>query len=133
MKPLHNPKPLPFAMTWERDLLEYEGPLLTQFRITYLGETEPSPNESLLAIWCDKDDVRNRWLLLKVSLLSMDDYLSRKKSLLALVRESGFHGLWDLADGGDENSLFEEIENGRVPDKYRPKSNSFYPGSHSIV
>jgi len=58
--------PVPFAaLVRRRDLLAFDGPLLTQFE---------GPQGPWLALWCDTDDVCHRWLFFRCSLEAIENY-----------------------------------------------------------
>ena len=59
------------------DLISFEGPLLSHY--------VSSKGDDYLYYWVDRDDNDNRWMVLRVSLASLQKYMAGDVSLLELV------------------------------------------------
>lgn len=101
------------------DLIYYDGPLLSHF--------VNADGDNYLFLWVDTDDVVNRWIVLRVSLLSIQKYTKKKITLLELLHLSL-----------DRTILFIELDNDLVcvkaictscsyiPEEYLPAPDSYY-------
>src|SRR5689334_21676043 len=83
---------LPVELEIVRDLEEFDGPLLSEFR---------SPEgDTFLYYWCDCDEQANRWLVVRTPKQDLFRYLVGRISLRRLIREcrDGFLYAVDLDD-----------------------------------
>src|SRR5690348_10319881 len=79
-------------LEWVRDLVYFDGPLLSEFR--------SSNGDTYLFHWCDVDDGANRWMVFRVSRPDLVKYLFRRYPLRRLIDESqdGFVYIVDIGD-----------------------------------
>lgn len=102
-----------------KDLIYFEGPLLSHFESVY--------KENFLFYWVDTNDTFNRWIIFRTSNELIDDYLEKRKSLYNLISDENNGNLYkvDIDSNLDYNNLsiiaFEDI-----PNSYLPEKNSFY-------
>ncbi|HCH6294110.1 TPA: hypothetical protein NK329_000701 [Vibrio parahaemolyticus] len=74
------------GLRWKRDLLYFEGPLLSE----YIGERK----ETYLKYWCDCDNTYNRWMFIKI----------KEEDRLRLV--SGMKSINEVINGQQDNYVF---------------------------
>ena len=101
------------------DLIYYEGPLLSHYQSLF--------GEDYLFYWVDTDDTYNRWLIINVSIIKLQDYLNRKISLYQLITEldAGLVYKVDI----DKDIRFHNLELlyiHELPESYLPNKNSLY-------
>lgn len=101
------------------DLIYYDGPLLSHF--------VNANGDNYLFLWVDTDDVVNRWMVLRVSFLSIQKYTKKKITLLDLLHSSL-----------DRTTIYIELNNdiecvnaicascSVIPEEYLPAPDSFY-------
>lgn len=109
---------LPVDLEFVRDLEEFDGPLLSEFR--------SADGETFLYYWCDCSDQANRWLVVRAPREDLLRYLVGLTPLRTLIREcrDGFLYVVDL-DGAAValSAWFVYAEN--VPERYLPGPGSF--------
>lgn len=108
------------GLTWKEDLLEYEGPLISLFQV------DGASFEEMLAVWCDRTETHNRWLLFSVTSQVLAAYRERRDTLYNAILAAEFVGLWEVAEDPEQES-FQQIERGQVPQKYMPSLESLLP------
>lgn len=101
------------------DLIFFEGPLLSH----YMSER----GDNYLFYWVDSDDHFNRWLIVRTSLETIQDYIEKKISLYEVVSKpnDGFLYMVDI----DENVEYHDlklVQPNSLPDDYLPETDSFY-------
>ncbi len=101
------------------DLVYYDGPLLSHY--------QSLSGEDYLFYWVDTDNNYNRWLIVNVSIIKLQDYLNRKISLNQLITELDA-GLVYKVDIDKEIKYhnFELLYIYELPESYLPNKNSFY-------
>lgn len=108
---------LPVELTFVRDLEEFDGPLLSEFRSTN-GDT-------FLYYWCDCNEKANRWLVVRAPRQDLFRYLVGRTTLRSLIRECRDRFLYvvDLDETATVLSAwFVYAEN--IPEKYLPRHDS---------
>lgn len=108
---------LPVDLEFVRDIEEFEGPLLSEFR--------SSDGETFLYHWCDCDERANRWLVFRVSRQDLFRYLAGRVSLRSLIQErrDGFLYVVDL--DGDATLLSAWlVDADKLPENYLPGPDS---------
>jgi len=98
------------------DLIYYDGPLLSHY--------QSLSGEDYLFYWVDTDDTYNRWLIVNISIVKLQDYLNRKISLLNLITEldNGLVYKVDI-DKNIQYHNFELLYIYELPETYLPTKN----------
>ncbi len=110
---------LPLELEHVRDLEEFDGPLLSEFR---------APNgETFLYSWCDRDDHANRWIIARTPLQILCRYLVGGISLRQVIVEcrDGFVYIVEL-DSEAEVTKAWLITTNDLPASYVPGERSFH-------
>ena len=101
------------GLTHVRDLINFDGPLLSLFR---------HPNgESYLYYWCDCDETSNRWMVLRVSettLLQLTKRLIPLSDAIPSGSRDDYLYFLDVANDGSTKSYLAMPTN--IPDSYKP-------------
>jgi hypothetical protein len=102
-----------------RDLIYFDGPLLTHFESVY--------KENFLFYWVDTDSNFNRWLIFRTSISHLDEYLKKEKSLFELISDENNGNLYkvDIDDNLKQHNL-SIVEFSNLPESYLPEKNSYY-------
>lgn len=107
------------SLTLIADLIYFDGPLLSHY---------VSPQgDNYLFYWVDSDEKCNRWLVIKVSLSYIQDYINKKVTLLDIIRNRSDKSVFVIDIDNElkvEKLLFTGI--GDLPADYFPKDNSYY-------
>ena len=108
---------LPVELEFVRDIEEFDGPLLSEFR--------SSEGETFLYYWCNCNDRANRWLVVRAPRQDLFRYLVGRTSLRDLIREcpDGFLYVVDL-DGDAALLAAWFLYADKLPDNYLPGPNS---------
>ncbi|MEL0644589.1 DUF6575 domain-containing protein [Olleya sp. Ti.3.14] len=102
-----------------RDLIYFDGPLLSHFETIY--------NENFLFYWVDTNQDFNRWLIFRTSEVLLDKYIEKKKSLLELMTDENIGNFYKIDIDNDLNhNNLSIIEFKDIPESYLPEKNSFY-------
>ncbi len=80
-----------------KDIIYYDGPLLSHF--TY-NKTD------YLFKWCDIDDECNRWLIIPVNIIDLNEYLNFNSSLTRILNLNKHIYIADI----DNNIEFKNIK-----------------------
>lgn len=117
---------LPLALEHVRDLEEYDGPLLSEFR--------SDKGETYLYKWCDSDEHSNRWIILRAPPAQLFPYLLRKATLRQLVLDCLDRAVY-LVDLDNEANVSTVWFGGvdRLPPDYVPSPESHFSGELSSV
>lgn len=114
---------LPVELEFVRDLEEFDGPLLSEFR--------SSDGDTFLYYWCDCDERANRWLVVRTPRQDLFRYLVGRVSLRSLIRDcrDGFLYMVDLdGDATVISAWFVYAE--KTPENYLPGLDSIrQPGA----
>lgn len=101
------------------DLIYFEGPLLSHY--------VSSKGDDYLFYWVDKDDSDNRWLVLRVSLASLQKYMAKDLSLRELIDNPNDGYLYSVDVDNNINyhnvKLVQPID---LPEEYLPAADSYY-------
>jgi hypothetical protein len=117
-------KKLDFELQKKGDLYSFEGPFLSHFRdergIDYLMN------------WVDVNEVANRWILIKVTKEKLNNYFSRKLSLLQLIilSESGAVHFLDIDSNADYLNIWI-VSITDIPEEYLPKEDSVFDANYA--
>jgi len=102
----------------ERDLLAYDGPLVSLFR-TPAGEP-------ILYVWVDVDESANRWLVLRVSERNLIRYTEGRRSLRDLVMNPAERSLCVVDRDRSFSISAQSIARPQnLPQEYVPAEDSF--------
>ena len=103
------------------DLISYQGPVLSHFR--------NAENEDFLYYWIDENEVSYRWLVFKIDIFLLKEYLSGGVTLRELISNEKIQ-YYLIADyTNSKNNEFENVfvlERGRLNDEYLPDTESYY-------
>ncbi len=101
------------------NLIEQDGPLLSLYY--------NNKGDYYLFYWLDCDDVTNRWMVMRVALNILYQYLNKDRTLLQVIEESSDNFVWiiDLDnDGKQANTLAVTLSN--LPLDYLPDKDSYF-------
>ena len=101
------------------DLIYFEGPLLSHY--------VSSKGDDYLFYWVDRDDNDNRWLVLRVSLASLQKYLAGEMSLRQLIDSpnDGYLYQVDVDDAVCYHNV-KLVQPSDLPEDYLPAADSYY-------
>lgn len=122
-KPTHA---LPRRLLFTRDLEEFEGPILSEYRTEEGGG-------AYLEKWCARDDATQRFLLVRSDLRSIAQYMARRLTMLQLLSESsdGVGWLIDRSFGAHNrlNETFYVVTLDELPSSYMPEADALHDES----
>lgn len=101
------------------DLIEFDGPLLTHY--------STDNGDHYLMYWVDADEQCNRWLMARINLVTLQQYLKRECSLLYLLQSAEDTLLWVL--DVEENAQCRQVwvtTLEALPADYLPASDALY-------
>jgi len=101
------------------DLIYFEGPLLSHY--------VSSRGDDYLFYWVDRDDSDNRWLVLRVSLASLQKYMAGEVSLLQLISSPNDGYLYQV--DVDDTVCYHNVklvQPADLPEDYLPADDSYY-------
>lgn len=106
-------------LTKVSDLIYFDGPLLSH----YVHKS----GENYLSYWVDCDDKFQRWLVFKVGITSLQQYVDKRLSLFNVISQldDGFVYLIDIDECGNATQptiIFLD----QLPDDYFPYEDSYY-------
>ena len=101
------------------DLIYFEGPLLSH----YLSDK----GDDYLFYWVDRDSNDNRWLVLRVSLASLQRYMAGELSLRELIENpnDGFLYQVDIDNATRYHNVLL-VQPTDLPEDYLPATDSYY-------
>lgn len=101
------------------DLIFFEGPLLSH----YMNER----GDNYLFYWVDSDNHFNRWLIIRTSLETIQDYIEKKIPLYEIIARpnDGFLYMVDIDDNIEYHDL-KLVQPSSLPEDYLPEMDSFY-------
>lgn len=101
------------------DLIVCDGPLLSHY--------STASGDHYLFYWVDRDDVCNRWMIVRTTLRAIRKYVLREIPLYQVLAhpEDGFVWLTDLNDSL-EAVRTEALPVKALPDNYLPDRNAMY-------
>lgn len=105
------------------DLIYFEGPFLSH----YVSKS----GDNYLSYWVDCDENNQRWLVFRVGINSLQDYVNKKKPLYELIKgvDDGFVYAVDISEDGSQ-SVPLMIFLADIPDEYLPTSDSYFDFSY---
>jgi len=101
------------------DLIYFEGPLLSHY--------VSSKGDDYLFYWVDSDESDNRWLVLRVSLASLQKYVGKEITLRQLIETPNDGYLYSVDVSSD--ICYHDVklvQPSVLPDDYLPESDSYY-------
>ncbi|HHG3336600.1 hypothetical protein [Vibrio parahaemolyticus] len=106
------------GLRWKRDLLYFEGPLLSEFT--------NERNDTYLKYWCDCDNSYNRWMFVKVKEEDRLRLVSGMKSIHEVIKgqQDSFVFLIDEARGNETKTYMCMIDD--LPSSYIPEHNTSF-------
>lgn len=101
------------------DLIEQDGPLLSLY---YNGK-----GDYYLFYWLDCDDKANRWMILKVSIEALYQYLSKQITLFQVIGNPSDNFVWltDIDTNGEQIST-KALPVDNIPPEYLPVNDSWF-------
>lgn len=101
------------------DLIYFEGPLLSHY--------VSSKGDDYLFYWVDRDESDNRWLVLRVSLSSLQKYMAKELSLRELIDSpnDGYLYCVDVDDNINYHHV-KLVQPADLPEAYLPAPDSYY-------
>lgn len=101
------------------DLIFFEGPLLSH----YVSDK----GDDYLFYWVDRDEQDNRWLVLRVSLSSLQKYMAKDISLRQLIEAPNDGYLYQVDVDNDINYHdVKLVQPADLPEEYLPTIDSYY-------
>lgn len=105
--------------TWNADLIEFEGPLVSLFK--------NEEDMDILYVWLDCDEKHHKWCILPVSRANLQGYLTQNITLLKIFRDANEIIVYD-STLELRRINFIKVEPANFPEEYLPKENSYlYP------
>lgn len=112
-----NLKTLPIeGLTWERDLLFFEGPLLSEFTA--------KNNEKYLKYWCDCDDSFNRWMFFRIKEEDRLRLVLGELSLLECIIKKVTNFVI-FVDENEQSSAYQLVNLSDIPSEYLPEADAY--------
>ncbi|WP_027002514.1 DUF6575 domain-containing protein [Hugenholtzia roseola] len=108
------------------NLLYFEGPLLSLFK-------EKGGVHFYLFDWVDSSQDANRWLIYRVSIQSISDFLDKKISHLELFKNRNLDKIYvvDISRGNESFYDYQAYELQQLPANYLPNADNFFEPSDS--
>lgn len=106
-------------LTKVSDLIYFDGPFLSH----YMHKS----GDNYLSYWVDCDDKAQRWLVFRIGITSLQQYVDKKCSLLDIIRQldEGFVYLVDVdGEGHATQPLIVFLD--KLPNDYFPETDSYY-------
>jgi len=103
-------------LSWKRDLIYFEGPLLSEF--------SSSTGETYLKYWCDCDENFNRWMFFKIKEQDRLRLVLGEKSIFEVITNQPDSFVF-FADENNTNSTFKMVISTEIPLSYIPEEDSF--------
>ena len=101
------------------DLITFDGPLLSHY-------VSPKGDDYLF-YWVDRDSQNNRWLVLRVSLASLQKYIGKKITLLELIETPNDGYLYSVdIDNDIHYHDIKLVQPSAIPEDYLPEADSYY-------
>lgn len=104
------------AFTWNADLIEYEGPLLSLYK-------DEDGNDVLFS-WADCDRWKNRWCVVPVDRKHLLAYVSGSASLREIFLASTYVYVVNIGNKGRRTGIVR-TQWQQLPQTYVPEANSF--------
>lgn len=105
------------------DLIYFDGPFLSH----YVSKS----GDNYLSYWVDCDENNQRWLVFRVGVNSLQNYVNKKKSLYELIKgvDDGFVYAVDISEDGSQ-SVPLMIFLSDIPNEYLPTADSYFVFSY---
>ena len=103
-------------LIWKRDLLYFDGPLLSEFR--------SSKGEIYLKYWCDCDEEFNRWMLFKIKEKDRLRLVLGEKSIYEVINNQPDSFVFFI-DENINNAILKMVISSNIPNSYIPEEDSF--------
>ena len=101
------------------DLVYFDGPFLSHY--------VSSKGEDYLFYWVDRDNADNRWLVLRVSLSSLQRYIGKEITLRELIESPNDGYLYTVdVDNDLRYHNVKLIQPSSLPENYLPATDSYY-------
>ncbi|MFT3921024.1 MAG: hypothetical protein QM778_00680 [Myxococcales bacterium] len=116
---------LPVDLTHVRDLDEFDGPLLSEFR--------SSKGETYLYKWCDSSAEANRWMVVRTPPAQLLPYLLGKVTLRTVIEKclDQFVYLVDMDGNADALATYYGLV-ADVPPSYLPSAKSYFVAASDV-
>jgi hypothetical protein len=94
---------------------------------SFLSHYVSSKGDDYLFYWADRDEQDNRWLVIRVSLSSLQKYIGKKLTLRELIENpnDGYFYVVDI----DNSLVYHDVklvQPSALPDDYLPEADSYY-------
>lgn len=113
---------LPFdinKLKHKTDLIEQDGPLLS----LYYNEK----GDYYLLYWLDCDDNANRWMILRIDIKMLYEYLNNDKSLLQVIENPSDNFVWITDIDNDGKQIYTQaLPSTAIPVDYLPDKDSMF-------
>ena len=101
------------------DLVYLDGPFLSHY--------VSGKGDDYLFYWVDRDDNDNRWLVLRVSLSSLQKYIGKELTLLELIENPNDGYLYSVDVDNDLNyHNIKLVQPSAIHEDYLPEADSYY-------
>lgn len=101
------------------DLIYFEGPFLSH----YVSEK----GDDYLFYWVDRDEHDNRWLVLRVSLASLQKYIGKDLTLRELIENPNDGYMYSVdVDNSLQYHNVKLVQPANLPADYLPDADSYY-------
>ena len=101
------------------DLVYFDGPFLSHY--------VSGKGDDYLFYWADRDDQDNRWLVLRVSLSSLQKYVGKELTLLELIKNPNDGYLYSVdVDSDLHYHNIKLVQPSAIPVDYLPDADSYY-------
>lgn len=104
------------ALNWKRDLIFFDGPLLSEF--------SSNSGETYLKYWCDCDETFNRWMFFKIKEQDRLRLVLGEKSIYEIITNQP-DGFVFFADENNNDSTYRMVVLDDIPNSYIPEEDSF--------
>lgn len=93
----------------------------------FLSHYVSSKGDDYLFYWVDRDDNDNRWLVLRVSLASIQKFIGKNLTLLELIKNPNDGYLYSVDVDNDLNyHNIMLLQTSAIPENYFPEADSYY-------
>lgn len=101
------------------DLIYFDGPFLSHY-VSQKGD-------DYLFYWVDRDDHDNRWLVLRVSLVSLQKYIGKELTLRELIENPNDGYMYSVdVDNDLQYHNVKLVQPSDLPADYLPDADSYY-------
>lgn len=101
------------------DLIVFDGPFLSHY--------VSSKGDDYLFYWVDRDETDNRWLVIRVSLSSLQKYIGQELPLRELIENPNDGYLYSVdVDNDVRYHNVKLLQPSSIPEDYLPEADSYY-------